>query len=132
MADKTDKPKMSSDGDDLFLDAFFEAERADTAALSSDLFARILDDAETVQAEHQSPDVPAKPSAPWWQQSISVLIKAWPSAAGLATATLAGVWIGYSPPEAIETFTSSFVNLTETAGIFDVMAEFDTTLELDG
>lgn len=132
MADKTEKTKTAPQDDDLFLDAFFDAERDGSPAMCPDLFTRVLGDAETMQSAFVAPIVTKKPSVSIWTQAFSVLVKTWPSAAGLATATLAGVWIGYSPPAVIETFTSSFVGSTETAGIFDVMAEFDTTLELDG
>ena len=89
------------------LETFFEAVRSETEEASPDLLARVLEDAYAEQDALAVREIPSpaaeEPAAP----SRGILrglwdaIGGWPAAAGLATATVTGVWIGYNPPAAI-------------------------------
>lgn len=86
MADKT--------RDDEFLDALFVQARTDTqTAPSAELMARVLADAEMQQPEAAKVSVAPRPG--FVAQIIGVL-GGWRPMAGLAAATVAGVWIGFS------------------------------------
>lgn len=63
-----------------------------------DLMARVLADADAVQAEILAP--PRSVRKPFTVRFMA-FIGGWPSMAGLATAGLAGVWIGVSQPAAL-------------------------------
>lgn len=86
-----------NDRDDL--DDFFAAARDARTPASDALMARVLDDGLTVQAEMAERDV-ATPDigagTGLWAGLLSAL-GGWPAIAGLGTAAVAGVWIGFSP-----------------------------------
>jgi len=86
------------------LAAHFAALKARPARPAPDLMARILADADAVQAERAAasscPACPARPRA----RPLAAAIRAlggWPAMAGLATAAVAGVWIGIDPPSGL-------------------------------
>ncbi|WP_226780488.1 dihydroorotate dehydrogenase [Oceaniglobus trochenteri] len=83
--------------DDTALEALFAEARRESAPLPDDLFARIMADAES--------RLPAAPAASPRRQSrlaaLGAMLGGWPSMAGLATATLAGVWIGVAQPSGL-------------------------------
>jgi hypothetical protein len=86
------------------LDAFFDAARAHPPAVPGDLLARVAADAAAVAADRaRSAPVAAQPRG--WRGILSG-IGGWPALAGLATATVAGVWIGYSAPDLGSTLSS--------------------------
>lgn len=89
-------PTRPDDQDHPALEAFFDAARRTTPVASGAMLARILADAETVRTTAQAPARrPVRPAR------ISDLLGSWPSMAGLAAATLAGLWIGAGLPEAV-------------------------------
>ncbi|MEQ9261042.1 MAG: hypothetical protein RIG84_18295 [Roseovarius sp.] len=78
---------------------FFDALRPEAAAPSEALMARVLADAAREQAatgadERRPVARPATPPA----RRLLGWIGGWPVLSGLATATLAGIWIGVNPP----------------------------------
>jgi len=85
---------MTTTDDDKMLDAAFAEMRGDITP-SEDLMNRIMLDADMVLAE-TAPPVAVAP------QSLGAvlrdLIGGWPQFAGLATATVAGLWIGVAQP----------------------------------
>ena len=89
--------KNNSDG---FLEEFFQAERARTPQPSGDLMARILADAEAEAALSQPVSV-AVARRPGLLATLLDGIGGWPSAAGLATAAVAGFWIGFVAPDVV-------------------------------
>ncbi|MEL6508842.1 MAG: hypothetical protein AAFQ32_03560 [Pseudomonadota bacterium] len=99
------------------LDAYFDAARAKAPQPSGALQARILTDADAVLA---SAGAPAK-APPGRLHAFLAAVGGWPAMAGLATATLAGVWIGISPPAMVET-------LIETQTV-EYLPGFDALLE---
>ncbi len=82
------------------LEAHFKAARARPLAPPDALLARVLADAEAVQATPAP--VRTVPRRGW--RPVLRAIGGWPAAAGLLAATLAGVWIGASPPEGISAY----------------------------
>ncbi len=85
------------------LEALFAAARRDAPTPSADLMARVLADAEAAQAQAQAAPAarPTRPAArPRWRQVVD-LLGGWPAMAGLATAGVAGLWLGVAPPAAL-------------------------------
>ncbi len=83
------------------LEAHFRALREDVPTPDDALMARILADADAVQADRDAMTAPALPQAAKPDTLITQIIKTiggWPGLAGLATAGIAGVWIGVSAP----------------------------------
>ncbi|MEL6169241.1 MAG: dihydroorotate dehydrogenase [Pseudomonadota bacterium] len=87
--------------DERALGALFAAAR-DVAPQPSDaLVARILADAA---AETAPAPAPRRSGPREWLSDWLEAIGGWPSAAGLVTATAAGVWLGLSSPELVSPF----------------------------
>ncbi|WP_127115082.1 hypothetical protein [Shimia sediminis] len=84
------------DRDNTMLDDLFAAARSDTRqAPPPDLLARVLADAEAEQPTAEAFDTTRVRRPGRWQQFVTV-IGGWPSLTGLAAATMASVWIGFS------------------------------------
>ncbi len=95
--------------DDSELDGLFAAAKADAPTPSDDLIARIMADAEAQAAG------PAPVSAPKLRRLAALLaaIGGWPSAAGLATAAVAGLAIGLSAPDTLDTLSGGYLALAD-------------------
>ena len=86
--------EAKKDTDDLVL--LFQAAQRDMPPLPDGLAARILEDADQVQAAFLAP--PQAAAGPGvWRQMMDIL-GGWPSIGGLAVACAAGLWIGVAPP----------------------------------
>jgi len=85
-----DKTKHDDD-----LEAFFDAAQDMTPPVSEGLMARVLDDALAVQAEGERQQTRRSQDRPF--TGILSALGGWPAMAGLATAAVAGLWIGFSP-----------------------------------
>ena len=100
-------------------------DRGETPAGMEAFLARIEADAFAAQATRTAPlsaSVPvAAPAREGWLAQLWSAIGGWPSLAGLATATVAGVWIGISPPAA----------LSAQAAVFTGQASDSASLESD-
>lgn len=83
-------------------DLFATARSASQPHVSPELLARVLTDAETHQPDAGGFEAVEVRNTGRWQQFISA-IGGWPSLTGLAAATVAGVWIGFSLPDAMLT-----------------------------
>lgn len=108
---------MKTDHDrhvDRDLEAFFQAARESVPEASPDLMARVLADAYSEQdarevtapaaAEANHDRAPAAQGRGWFAGLLDAL-GGWPAVAGLATAAVAGVWIGYNPPLTLDTLS---------------------------
>ena len=97
--------------DKTVLEQSFAAMRAEDVPLSEDLLDRIMMDADRVLAEAHAAPAPAR--APL---SLGGLIRdvigGWPSFGGLAAATVAGLWIGISPPDVLIDLTTGYWGTT--------------------
>jgi hypothetical protein len=89
---------------DLDLDALFADARAEAVPTDA-LIDRIVADAAVVNA----PVVVPGPGL--WERMLDA-VGGWPSISGLATAAIAGVYIGFSDPTLLET-----VGLTDTTDV---------------
>jgi hypothetical protein len=116
------------------LDAFFEAGRAEAPALSDALLARIVVDAARVQAAPQAakpgPVAPRRRPGLW--HTLSLAIGGRGAVAGLLSATLAGIWLGFSPPAQLAPLTRSITQsvLGEATALdgLDLIPALDTVL----
>ncbi|MCK0138411.1 hypothetical protein [Aliiroseovarius sp. F47248L] len=112
---KTDKNML----DDRELEALFDAARFDSASPSDRLMAAILDDAAAEQvgrdgSQHTSTNIPleqihGRRRARGFWADLRASMGGWPALAGMATATVAGVWIGFSSPTQLEAMSGGLV-----------------------
>ncbi|WP_101069084.1 hypothetical protein [Roseovarius salinarum] len=103
-----------TDMDSTALKAHFEAARQHAPSPPDALMARVMADALAEQAA--APDV-AAPARGRWAELLRAL-GGWPAVAGLACATLAGVWIGAFPPVGLQTAAGGL--LTPDAALYTV------------
>ena len=80
------------------LDGFFAAARAAGPEPSEALVARVLADAEAAMPRAAVPTPAAAPRRRRWLAAAAALFGGGPMAAGLASAVVAGVAIGYAGP----------------------------------
>lgn len=106
------------------LEALFAEDASGEFQPSLDFLARVEADAERIQEGFLDERAPVKRERFW--QVLVASIGGWRAVAGLATATVVGVWIGINPP-------SSFETLTEVAWVNDTAtySEYLPLLELD-
>jgi len=96
---KTGKPD-----DDL--NAAFTAARAHALEPDAAFLARVLDDAEAVQAEFglaAEAETPDRARVPRGWRGVFRALGGWPAMAGLSAAMITGLWIGVAPPESLST-----------------------------
>lgn len=111
---------------DPVLERHFAAAREETPAMPDALMARLL-----AQAAEQQPPASAVPAVPaaargaLWRQVLATL-GGWPAAAGLAASACAGLWIGLSPPVALEAALGA--GAAETSSLVDPIGAFDLLL----
>lgn len=121
-----------TDQEDAAVDALLAELAADRTEPSSALLARVMEDAETVQESFLAAPVPPKPVSLGFGARIMALIGGVPGAASLASAIVAGVWLGYSPPAAIDGLATSFLGPEDLLAVdVDDFVSLDAFL-LDG
>jgi len=110
---KNDKTMLS----DAALDEIFAAGREATPAPSDAVLARILADAEgEIEARAAPVRRPAMAERPGlWARILSGL-GGWPAVAGMATATVAGVWLGFASPDQLNELAGGLL-LPEASGL---------------
>ncbi|MCC1492180.1 dihydroorotate dehydrogenase [Cognatishimia sp. F0-27] len=114
----TQRPGSGTGG----LDALLAEARATPPEPARDLLARIEADGAAVQAERRNRDA-VRSQPPWWRGMLEALGGA-PSLAGLAAASVAGLWIGIAPPEAAASWLSG--DELSSAGLgFDPLSGYD-------
>lgn len=102
------------------LEEFFRSLKRDTEEASPDLLSRVLEDAYEEQDSLVMRELDAAEARPFETPQDSRrrgllgglldAIGGWPAVAGLATATMAGIWIGYNPPTAFDGLTLSMLD----------------------
>lgn len=100
------------------LDETFAAMRAEDVPMSEGLMDRIMLDADMVLASGQ-PSVSPAPKERSFGALLQDVIGGWPTFSGLAAATVAGLWIGVSPPEALTDLTAGFWGSTIEVPLFE-------------
>ena len=119
---------MPEKDDDAMLDDLFAVARTETVPPSDDLMMRIMADAAAHNVVARTP-VPARPIS--WFTSIKEMIGGWAAVGGLATATATGLWMGISPPTAVEDFTASYystASVERSEITIDSLLGFDTLI----
>lgn len=111
------------------LELFFEAGRADAPVPSQELMARIMADAEA-NMPPAAPVVQAAPKAGLFAGLLAA-IGGWPAMAGLATATVAGIWIGYAQPTSLTVLAGGVWPAQTGYDVVDFVPSFDGFL-VDG
>ncbi|GGH55756.1 hypothetical protein GVY41_11680 [Frigidibacter albus] len=118
---------------DMELEAFFSAGRAAAAEPSAAFLARVLAEAEAVQAGRIAPAPPPRQGI--WAGVLSAL-GGWGGAGGLATATIAGVWLGFAGVQGSGTLTAFLAASDEAAITLELIPDFDSfalaALETEG
>ena len=126
-------PKSETTGipSDDQLEALFAEARAAAPDLPEGLAARMLADADAVQQGFAAAPLPQGPDTaprPGWFARAFAGIGGWPALAGFATATVAGVWIGMSPPALVASEAAYYTSGGGTAEdlyLVDTMPAFD-------
>jgi hypothetical protein len=114
------------------LDALLAEMRVAAAEPSADLFARVLTDAETVAGERVQAVVPR--AVPPRRSGFLAAVGGWGGIGGMLTATLAGVWIGFSGI-AQAAGLSSVWTTDQSAGVVDLYpgtSDFQTLVASEG
>ncbi|WP_306153085.1 hypothetical protein [Roseovarius sp. MMSF_3281] len=112
----TDKAKHDST-----LDAAFAAARAQQPEPSAELMARVLAEAEDVQAGLARPPERSRPKRGYLRQFLDAM-GGWPAMTGLAAAGVAGVWLGISPVVGVSDALVNYLGTGDTLGYaVDVM-----------
>lgn len=101
---------------------FAEARAADQMPMPAALTARILADADAILARqaltaHRAAAAPARGG--FWAQLLKSIGGA-PALAGLAVATVAGVWVGVVPPAGLQSGLQTVMGTTGTDELFDI------------
>ena len=120
---------MDKNSEDKALLAYFDAAKSGPATASDALMARVMQDALAVQ-QTAGEVVPVQNPPRGVFAGIWAAIGGWPAAAGLATATVTGVWIGASPALGVgDVMTSALGNDTAALYQIDLTSGFDFAFE---
>lgn len=115
---------------DQELDDLFAAEAADTPEPSQALMQRIINDADRVSDARLMAERPTKAAQrPGFISSLVSAIGGWPGIAGLTTATVVGIWIGFSPPAAIDGLAGYYLADNSYFDLGDFMPPIDELLD---
>ncbi|MEM7596993.1 MAG: hypothetical protein AAF382_04790 [Pseudomonadota bacterium] len=110
------------------LEAEFAALKRVAEPPSDDLMARVMADADAVQAQILTPLPKARVSA---LSRVMDVIGGWPTLAGMATAGMAGVWIGVAQPAALLEGSQALLYGDANAALVDLDPSFGFS-DLDG
>lgn len=112
--------------DEAFLEVLFAEER-DAAEVPTPAFlAQVLRDAETVQTDFLQPAPALPPVRRGLLSQVVAAMGGWPAMAGLAAASVCGLWLGISPPEGLSDSASLY--LGTSTEMFDPMSGFDFSM----
>ncbi len=92
---------------------------------SDALMARVMADADTVLAEQR---IGAAERPRGWLRAAVEAIGGWPAMAGLATATVAGIWIGYVQPGNLGNLAEGVLTTGGSYDLGDLMPGYDSLL----
>ena len=112
---------------DSDLDILFAQARDTAHAPSADLMARILSDAELYQPAVASFAAASAPRRQGLWATMLTAIGGGAALAGLSTATLAGLWLGFAQPASFAAVTETFLS-TETLDTVNLLPGFDSIL----
>ncbi len=109
-------------------DLFAEAREAPVAPPAA-LMARIHEDAKRLQPA--PPRLASKKPAPARWRDIWQGLGGWPAFSGLATATVAGIWLGVNPPVGMALAAETYLEYETITPVIDLVPEsyFDFSAE---
>lgn len=113
-------------GSDKELDLLLQSTAAEVVP-SEALLARVMADADEVLAERRREPVEA-PAPRGWLSTMLNTVGGWPAVAGLATATVAGVWIGYAQPSSFGEVANGALATEAFYDLGDLMPGYDIVL----
>lgn len=101
--------KMTSDQDDNLLDQLFAQARGRDAVPSDALMGRIAADA----VANLTGPAPAPARGGGLIATLVGILGGWPAVSGLAAATVAGIWIGFAPPQSLDSFAGDLLGSSD-------------------
>ncbi len=104
-----------TDPNDKMLDDLFAEARDVKPAVSNDLMARVLADANAVQ---QAKPADVTPRAPGFWFRFFDLVGGWPAIGTLTAATIAGLWFGVAPPAVVDEFAAGLTGDVVSVDLF--------------
>ena len=108
------------ENDEMDLDAALAQMRKNAPVPSDALLARVMADADAVTME-RSNQVENPPNTRSFWSEFGAAIGGWTAVAGLGTATIAGIWIGFVQPDAFSPLSDMFIAETTTSSLDDFM-----------
>lgn len=105
------------------LEVFFREARQSAAQPSDALMARILADAAEAVPRAAAPAPTRTGSAAGGVSWLARLLGGWSAVGGLATATVAGLWIGYAGLADPASLSGGLIGAAETPATIDLMPE---------
>jgi len=120
---------------DTELELHFEAGRETAPLPSHTLLARIMADAEAELSTSAPGAMPPRQAVRrgGWLAGLAAAVGGWGALAGLGTATVAGVWIGYAAPGEVGTLMAEFWPGAETGyDVGDLIPSMDIYLAEGG
>ena len=121
--------------EDALLEAYFAAGRARGKAQepepSGDLFARIMADADATLAARTAPAATRTRPRRGMILALAAAIGGWPAFASMATAAVAGVWIGVSAPDVLAEVTGGLIQSADSYAIEDLAPGYGALTTLD-
>ncbi len=107
------------------LDALLEQEGKVPVQPSDGLMSRIIQDADQLADQHNTTLVRhSTPNTGGFWHRILAGLGGWPAFAGLATATVAGIWIGYASPVSVGSLSSGLILSDASYALEDFMPVF--------
>ena len=122
MTEHHDKTSDAIDG----LEMFFDAARQDPPQAHSDFLARI--EAQALEIQNAQQASIAATRCPVWRQLLQTL-GGWSGAAGLAAACATGIWLGITPPAALDPLLGTAADLGSLG--LDPLSGYDLAM-MDG
>ncbi|MGR3342323.1 MAG: hypothetical protein ACU0DI_03715 [Paracoccaceae bacterium] len=108
------------------LDGLLAAAASLATTPSSELMQRIIADADAVaEAKEVKPKPAPQPRRRGILGGLLAAIGGWPAMAGLATATVAGVWIGYASPDTLDGIANGLLTSRTAYEVGDFMPTLD-------
>lgn len=109
------------------IDDLLDLARNQPSDVSDRFLARVLADAEAVQREHHAPHSKPKERARGLMSRLVAALGGAVAVAGISTAAMAGLVVGYVQPDALVTIADSYgVSVAGTA--LDVIPGYDSLL----
>lgn len=122
----TEMPETEKSPEVQGLEPFFAAARQQGRQPSQALLARVLADAEAAQPAPQAAVPRVQPGR--LTQAWARLWRGLPTAAGLASATMAGVWLGFVSPDAVLAIETALTGGADAGFAAEALAGLDEFL----